>query len=145
MSHIRRITSELKELYTDKTQVNKTLEICTEQEFGVMEIRKFINSFLLENFAKEELTCLNSGPSSEAANGVVGSVLENSQNLLDVSQNSEIHAYSENLRAYYLSVNEWRTTEFRNHLLEQTEEMAKRRLEHLQWHFELEKQKIKKS
>ena len=64
---------------------------------------------------------------------------------MDVSQNSEIHAPSENLRVSYLSVNERRrTTEFPNNLLEQTEEKAKRKLERLQWSFELEKQKIEK-
>ena len=30
VSHLRRITSELKELYTGETKVNKALEICTE-------------------------------------------------------------------------------------------------------------------
>ena len=36
------------------------------------------------------------------------------------------------------------TTEFPNNLLEQTEEKTKRRLERLQWSFELEKQKIER-
>ena len=39
VSHIRPITSELKELYTDETKVNKALEICTEQEFWVIQIK----------------------------------------------------------------------------------------------------------
>ena len=47
-------------LYIDETKVNKTLEICTEQEFRVMQIRKSINSFLIENFPEEELISLNS-------------------------------------------------------------------------------------
>ena len=33
VSHMRRITSELKELYTDETKVNKALEFGTEQVF----------------------------------------------------------------------------------------------------------------
>ena len=33
MSHMRRIMSELKELYTDQTKVNKALETGTEQVF----------------------------------------------------------------------------------------------------------------
>ena len=144
MSHLRRITSELKKLYTDETKVNKALEICTEQEFRVIQIRKSINSFLIENFPEEELICLYSQASSETSNSDVGSVPENLQNSLDVSQNSEIHAPSERSRVSFLSVNKRRTTEFRNKLLEQTEEKAKRRLERLQWSFELEKQKIEK-
>ena len=141
MSHLRRITSELKKFYTDETKVNKALEICTEQEFRVIQIRKLINSFLTENFPEEELICLNSQPS----NSEVGSVPENLQNSLDVSRNSENHAPSEKSRVSYLSVNERRrTTEFQNSLLEQTEEKAKKRLERLQWSFELEKQKIEK-
>ena len=145
VSHLRRITSELKELYTDETKVSKAPQICTEQEFRVIQIRKSINSFLIENFPEEELICLNSQPPSETSNRDVGSVPENLQNSSDVSQNSEIHAPSERSRVSYLSVNEGRrTTEFRNNLLEQTEEKAKRRLERLQWSFELEKQKIEK-
>ena len=140
VSHIRRITSELKE-----TKVNKALEICTEQEFWVIQIRKSIKSFLIENFPKEELISLNSRPSSETSNSIVVSVPENLQSSLDVSQNSEIHAPSENSRVSCLSLNERRrTTEFPNNLLEQTEEKAKRNLERLQWSFELEKQKIEK-
>ena len=144
VSHIRWIMSGLKELYTDETKVNKALEICTEQEFRVIQIRKSINSFLIENFPEEELICLYSQASSETSNSDVGSVPENLQNSLDVSQNSEIHAPSERSRVSFLSVNKRRTTEFRNKLLEQTEEKAKRRLERLQWSFELEKQKIEK-
>ena len=132
-------------MYTDETKVNKALQICTEQEFRVIQIRKSINSFLIENFPEEELICLNSQPPSETSNRDVGSVPENLQNSSDASQNSEIHAPSERSRVSYLSVNERRrTTEFRNNLLEQTEEKAKRRLERLQWSFELEKQKIEK-
>ena len=133
VSHLRRITSELKKLYTDETKVNKALEICTEQEFRVIQIRKSINSFLIENFPEEELICLYSQASSETSNSDVGSVPENLQNSLDVSQNSEIHAPSERPRVSYLSVNERRrTTEFRDNLLEETEGKAKRRLERLQ-------------
>lgn len=44
---------------------------------------------------------------------------------------------------FSLTVNKQRNTEFLNNLLEQTEEKAKRWLEHLQWSLELEKQKIK--
>ena len=55
VSHLRRITSELKKLYTDETKVNKALEICTEQEFRVIQIRKSINSFLIENFPEKNL------------------------------------------------------------------------------------------
>ena len=132
-------------MYTDETKVNKALQICTEQEFRVIQIRKSINSFLIENFPEEELICLNSQPPSETSNRDVGSVPENLQNSSDVSQNSEIHAPSERSKVSYLSVNERRrTTEFRNNLLEQTEEKVKRRLERLQWSFELEKQKIEK-
>ena len=145
VSHIRRITSELKELYTDETKVNKVLEICTEQEFRVIQIRKSINSFLIENFPKEELISLNSRPSSETSNSIAASVPENLQSSLDVSQNSEIHLPSENSRVSYLSVNERRrATEFPNNLLEQREKKTKRKLERLQWSFELEKQKIEK-
>ena len=44
-SHVRQITSELKELlYTDETKVNKALEICTEQDFLVIQVRKSMNS-----------------------------------------------------------------------------------------------------
>ena len=44
-SHVRQITSELKELlYTDETKVNKVLEICTEQDFLVIQVRKSMNS-----------------------------------------------------------------------------------------------------
>ena len=142
--HLRQIMSELKELYTDETKVNKALQICNEQEFWVIQIRKSINSFLMENFPEEELICLNSQPPSETSNRDVGLVLENLLNSSDVFQNSEIHAPSERSRVY-LSVDERRrTTEFRNNLLEQTEKKAKRRLECLQWSFELEKQKIEK-
>ena len=145
VSHVRRITSELKESYTDETKVNKALEICTEEEFPVIQIRKSINSFLIENFPEEELITLNSRPSSETSNNIAASVPENLQSSLNVSQNSEIHAPSENSRVFYLSVNEWRrTTKFPNNLFEQTEEKAKRKLERLQWSFELEKQKIEK-
>ena len=64
---------------------------------------------------------------------------------MDVSGHSEIHASSENSRVSYLSVNgRRRTTDFRNNLLQQIEEKAKRRLERLQWSFELEKQKFEK-
>ena len=86
VSHLRQITSELKELYTDETKVNKALEIYTEQKFQVIQIRKSINSFLKENFPEEELICLNSQPSFETSNSVVGSVPENLQNSLDVSR-----------------------------------------------------------
>ena len=55
VSHLRRITSELRELYTEETRVNKALEICTEQEFRVIQIRKSINSFLIENFPEKNL------------------------------------------------------------------------------------------
>ena len=34
---MRRITSELKELYTDETKVNEALEIGTEQVFWVIQ------------------------------------------------------------------------------------------------------------
>ena len=64
--------SGLKELYTDETKVNKALEICTEQEFRVIQIRKSISSFLIENFPEEELICLISQPSSEISNRDVG-------------------------------------------------------------------------
>ena len=37
VSHMRRITSELKELYTDETKVNKALEFGTEQVFWVIQ------------------------------------------------------------------------------------------------------------
>ena len=94
MSHLRRITPELKKLYMDETKVNKALEICTEQEFRVIQITKSIDSFLIENFPEEELICLNSATSSETSNSAVGSVPEGLQNSLDVSQNSEIHASS---------------------------------------------------
>ena len=43
-SHVRQITSELKELYTDETKVSKALEIYTEQEILVIQVRKSINS-----------------------------------------------------------------------------------------------------
>ena len=56
---------------------------------------KKINSFLIENFPEEELIYLNSWPSSETSNSFVGSELESSQNYLDVSRNSEIHAFNE--------------------------------------------------
>ena len=75
--HLRQIMSELKELYTDETKVNKALQICNEQEFWVIQIRKSINSFLMENFPEEELICLNSQPPSETSNRDVGLVLEN--------------------------------------------------------------------
>ena len=46
-SHVRQITSELKELlYTDETKVNKALEICTEQDFLVIQVRKSMNSLI---------------------------------------------------------------------------------------------------
>ena len=145
MSHLRRIASELRDLYIDETKVNKAPEICTEQEFRVIQMRKMINSFLIENFPGEELICLNSQPSSKTSNNVAGPVPKNLQNSLDVSKNSEIHAPSEKSRVSYLFANERkRTTEFRNNLLEQTEEKAKRRLERLQWSFKLEKQKSRR-
>ena len=84
VSHLRRITSELKELYTDETKVSKAPQICTEQEFRVIQIRKSINSFLIENFPEEELICLNSQPPSETSNRDVWSVPENLQNSSDV-------------------------------------------------------------
>ena len=55
-----------------------------------MQIRKLINSFLIENFPEEELICLNSWPFSETSNSVVGSAPENLKNVLNVSRNSEI-------------------------------------------------------
>ena len=77
VSHIRGITSI--------TKVNKSLEICTEQEFRVIQIKNSINSFLIENFPEEELISLNSRPSSETSNSIVASVPENLQSSLDVS------------------------------------------------------------
>ena len=63
----------MKTLYTDET---KAIEICTEQVFRVIQIRKLINSFLIENFPGDELVSLNSQLSSKTSNSVVGSLPE---------------------------------------------------------------------
>ena len=83
----------------------------TNTEFRVIQIRKSINSFLIENFPDEELISLKSRSSSETSNSAAGSLPENLQNSWDVSRNSEI--LSENSRVSYPSVNgQGRSTEF---------------------------------
>ena len=110
----------------------------------VIQTRKSINLLLPRKFLDKELISLNFvkfKTSSETSDSVVGSVPENLQNSSDVSRNSEIHTLSESSRISYVSINEQRsTTEFSNMFLEQTKEEAKRRLERLQWFFELERQ-----
>ena len=65
MNHIRQITSELKDMYKDEQNINKALDICTEQEFRIISIRKSINSFLEEYFPNEDVVSLYSQPKSQ--------------------------------------------------------------------------------
>ena len=85
MSNIRQIRSELKELCTDKTKNNRALEICTEQKDWMIQIRKSSNSFLIENFPEDEAISLNSWPSSQTFNSIVGTLPEKLRNFGDVS------------------------------------------------------------
>ena len=95
----------MKTLYTDET---KAIETCTEQGFRVIQIRKSINSFLIENLPEDELVSLNSRLSSQTSNSVVGSLPENARNPLHIFRNSKIHESSKNSRVSYLSVNKRR-------------------------------------
>ena len=97
----------MKTLYTDET---KAIETCTEQGFRVIQIRISINSFLIENFPKDELVNLNFRSSSKTSNNAVGSLPENARNPVVIFQNSEIHVSSKNSRVSYLSVNKRRRT-----------------------------------
>ena len=85
MSNIRQIRSELKELCTGETKNNRALEICTEQKDRVIQIRKSSSSFSIENFLLDEAISLNSWPSSQTFNSIVGTLPEKSQNFGNVS------------------------------------------------------------
>ena len=62
INKIQKITSKYCSMQTDEIKLNRAREISTEQEFRVIQIRKFINHFIIKCFPEADLvsTCSKS-------------------------------------------------------------------------------------
>ena len=57
---IQKITSKYCSMRTDKMKINRDQEISTEQEFRAIQIRKFIDHFIIEYFPEADLVSTGS-------------------------------------------------------------------------------------
>ena len=154
---IQAITTQLHDLETDESEMEKIINFCTDQALRVVSIKDSIMNFYISNGKEREVKIFSklSSKSAKSRDTSKSSSDRKSKSKSNISVHSRTSVQSQlsartrssssqgkSNKSYFAVLERRKTAEHAKRLADQVEESAKRRLKALEKSLDLEKEKI---